>query len=119
MKENRKESERICFNCNQFLPASMNEATEFGICLMDEVFEPYIEELLENSNFASCQDLIDYKKFPGEREACEHFEESESIEIDDESPLGRVIDYQEEDQGNFVPGDVRKSTQKQVREVCP
>lgn len=91
MKENREGLERICFNCNQFLPASMNEATEFGICLMDEVFEPYIEELLENSNFASCQDLIDYKKFPGEREACENFEESESIEIDDESPLGREI----------------------------
>jgi hypothetical protein len=93
MKENKEELERVCFNCNQFFPASMNEATEFGMCLMDEVFEPYIEELLENSNFASCQDLIDCKKFPGEREACENFEESESIEIDDESPLGREINH--------------------------
>jgi hypothetical protein len=93
MKENKDESERICFNCDHFFPASMSEATEFGICLVDEAFEPYIEELLENSNLASCRDLIDRRKFPGEREACENFEEGESIEIDDESLLGREIDH--------------------------
>lgn len=69
----------------------MGEATEFGICLNDEEFEPFIEELLENSNYAPCQDLIDRKKFEGDREACEEFEEMESIEIDDNTPLGREL----------------------------
>lgn len=87
----KEELERICFNCNHFLPASMKEATEFGICLNDEAFEPFIEELLDNLNYASCQDLINRKKFSGEKEACADFEELESIEIDDNSPLGREL----------------------------
>jgi len=84
---NKEKLERICFNCNQFLPASMEEATEFGICLNDKDFEPFIEELLEKSNYSSCQVLINSKKFLGEQEACEDFEEIESIEIDDATPL--------------------------------
>jgi len=84
---NKEKLERICFNCNQFLPASMEEATEFGICLNDKDFEPFIEELLEKSNYSSCQELINSKKFLGEQEACEDFEEIESIEIDDATPL--------------------------------
>lgn len=83
--------ERICFNCTQFFPASMEESTEFGICLSDKAFEPFIDELLENSNYASCQDLIDWKKFSGEQEACADFEEIELVEIDDNSPLGHEL----------------------------
>jgi hypothetical protein len=87
----KEELEKVCWNCNHFFPATMGEATEFGICLNDEEFEPFIEELLENSNYAPCQDLIDRKKFEGDREACEEFEEMESIEIDDNTPLGREL----------------------------
>jgi len=84
----KEDLEAICFNCNQFLPISMDEPTEFGICLNDKVFEPFIDELLENPKTASCQDLITWKKFSGEKEACDNFEEVETIEIDDNSPLG-------------------------------
>ena len=42
--------ERICFNCNVFFPASMDENMEYGICLNDKEFEPFIDELLENFN---------------------------------------------------------------------
>jgi len=42
---------RKCSNCASFFPASMEDATEFGICLNDEEFEPFIEELLGNPNF--------------------------------------------------------------------
>jgi len=69
----------------------MEEATEVGICLSDKAFEPFIEQLLENSNYASCQHLINCKKFRGEQEACENFEEIESIEIDDKSLLGKEL----------------------------
>lgn len=84
--------EAICFNCNQFFPTSMDEPTEFGICLSDNAFEPFIDELLENPKTASCQELIHCKKFSGEQEACHDFEEiEEGIEIDENSPLGVAL----------------------------
>ncbi len=79
----KEQLERICFNCNYFFP-SRAEATEFGICLEDKDFEPYIDELLENMNFSCCQELIREKEFPGDKYACNQFEEVEIIEMDDE-----------------------------------
>lgn len=83
MNDEKEELERLCFNCSSFFPAS-NFLTEHGICLMDESFEPYIEELLEKSNYDCCRGLIDKSKFDGNRTACEDFEPLESVEIDDE-----------------------------------
>lgn len=60
----------------------------------DKEFEPFIEELLDNSNYACCQDLIDSKKFTGDREACPDFSEveiGESVEIDENSEFGREL----------------------------
>lgn len=89
----RKEEllEAICFNCNQFFPISMEEPTEFGICLNDKAFEPFIDELFENPKYASCQELINRKKFSGEQEACADFEEIEKVEIDETTPLGAEL----------------------------
>jgi len=86
-----EELERICLNCNYFFPASMKEVTEYGICLYDKAFEPFIDELLENYNYDSCKELIEEKKILGDTKACEHFEESEKFEIDDDSYLGREL----------------------------
>lgn len=91
MEEKEEELERICFNCSLFLPASENELTEFGICLNDLAFEPYIDELLGKDNYDCCKDLIELKKFPGDREACPDFDLGQRIEIDDDSELGRAI----------------------------
>jgi hypothetical protein len=82
MNDEKEELERGCINCNSFFPAS-NFLTEYGICLNDEVFEPYIEELFEKSNYDCCRGLIDKLKFDGNRTACEDFEHLESVEIDD------------------------------------
>lgn len=60
---NKEKLERICLNCSQFLPSSMEEATEFGICLGDQDFEPYIDGLLDGSDYSSCRQLIDSKQF--------------------------------------------------------
>ncbi|NOQ22067.1 MAG: hypothetical protein GQ565_05380 [Candidatus Aegiribacteria sp.] len=87
----KEELGRICFDCNQFFPACMGEATEFGVCLSDEAFESYIDELLEDRKTASCQKLVDRRKFSGEREACKEFEEVEEVEIDDNSPIGLAL----------------------------
>ena len=85
------ELEPICLNCSYFFPATMEEATEYGICLYDEAFEPFIDELMENYNYNSCKELIEEKKFLGDTEACEHFEEPEEFEIDDNSHLGKEL----------------------------
>jgi len=79
----------ICLNCSYFFPASMEDWTEYGICLNDEAFEPYLDELIEQNNYSSCQKLVEEKKIHGDTEACEHFEEPEQFEIDDNSHLGR------------------------------
>jgi len=69
-----EELERICMNCQSYYPDRLDEPTEFGICLNDIDFEPYIDELLEKQNFNCCKELIARKKFDGDREACEDFE---------------------------------------------
>ena len=91
LKMESEELEPICLNCNYFFPANMKEVTEYGICLYDKAFEPFIDELLENYNYDSCKELIEEKKIFGEAEACEHFEEPEEFEIDDDSYLGREL----------------------------
>ncbi len=85
------ELEPICLNCSYFFPTSMDEATDYGICLYDDAFEPYIEELLENYNYDSCKELIEEKKIHEGTEACEHFEEPIVVEIDDNTHLGRAL----------------------------
>lgn len=88
----KEELERICYNCERFFPAIREGPTEFGICLDDEEFDPFIEELLGNYNYACCQDLIDRRKFSGEREACCEFSEiKEFIEIDENTEFGSEL----------------------------
>jgi hypothetical protein len=92
VRKRPKEREKTCLDCGAYLPASEGELTEFGICIKDEVFEPIIEELLDGSSFDSCRALVEEKKFVGEdRSACPDFEQSEHIEIDDDSPLGQEL----------------------------
>ena len=91
MKEAKREMEKTCIDCAAYLVASSEEFTEYGICLNDEAFEPFIDDLIE-MRFASCRELVEQKKFVGDdRPACPDFEEAESIEIDDESPLGQEV----------------------------
>lgn len=81
----------VCIDCNAYLPVPPEEFTEFGICLNDEACEPFVEELLEGSIPGSCRELLEKKKFAGNRTACPDFQESEIIEIDDDSPLGKEL----------------------------
>jgi len=81
--------ERVCFNCNSFFP-DCDEMTEYGICLQDDAFEPFVDELFE-MDYSSCRELVEAKKFLGGRDACENFEELEIEEIDENSSLGKMI----------------------------
>lgn len=81
MEPQNEEIERICFNCNSFFPDTIGTFTEFGICLNDEEFEPFLDELLEDSNYDCCKELVERKKFVGDREACAQFSGAEMGEI--------------------------------------
>ena len=66
--------ERNCSNCNYFFPYLLHGPSEYGICLNDTVFDPYIEELLENENYDCCKELVETKKFNGNDHSCKDFE---------------------------------------------
>ncbi|MBL7112490.1 MAG: HEAT repeat domain-containing protein [Bacteroidales bacterium] len=74
--------ERNCSNCNYFFPFLLHGPSEYGICLNNTEFEPYIEELLENENYDCCKELIEEKKFDGNEHYCKDFEMVEIIETD-------------------------------------
>lgn len=82
------QSDRICIKCSSFFPDKVDSETEFGFCLADEAFQPFIDEIFSN-NLDCCKQLIHEKRFPGDNEACSDFKEAKSFEIDDE--LGEEI----------------------------
>jgi hypothetical protein len=81
------EQDRICFYCNYFVSDTEDFETGLGACLRDELFEPFIEDILEKSSFACCYDLYQEKRFDGGKAACLDFEEAEIIEISDEDDI--------------------------------
>jgi len=91
MKTDEEEMERICFNCGAFFPANFEITDEYGVCLNDPEFEPFVDDILKYQTYASCQELVDRKKFSGEREACSEFEPVENLDMDEDTPLGREL----------------------------
>lgn len=83
--------ERICANCNSFFPDTF-APTENGICLADEAFEPYLDELLDYGDFSGCQLLIEVKKFHQEREACSLYDEVQMVELPQDAALEELVD---------------------------
>ncbi len=69
------ELERICTNCHSFRPVSHGVGEEKGICLQDPGFDPYLDEIIEQDNFAGCHQLVREKMFSGERAACTLYDE--------------------------------------------
>ncbi len=90
MEKNKiEEIEKICHNCNSHFPTSRVFA-ETAICLNNPAFEPYIDELIENYNYACCQELIDKYQFPNEQEACPDFDPIEMSDIEDISEEKKI-----------------------------
>ena len=80
-----------CLDCSGYMPVSEGQPTEYGICLNDEAFEPFVDDLM-SMRFDGCRALVEEKKFVGgDQPACSEFDESEIMEIDDDSPLAENI----------------------------
>jgi len=90
-KTDYADMETICLNCGAFFPASFEMPDDFGICLNDPEFDPFLDDILDHEDFTSCKELVERKKFNGEREACTDFEPIERLEIENDSPLGRDL----------------------------
>ena len=91
---------QCCINCSQFFPVPLNELSEYGICLSDDIFEAYLEEIIENTPSERCLKLINQQKYHGDKDACDMFEEpeiigaAENFSIDE---LKRIIISNEDD----------------------
>jgi len=81
----------ICQNCSQFISDSEDLVAGLGICIMDNVFEQYIDAILENADFSDCYDIYIEKRYNGEKEACTHFEELDIIEISNDDEVYGVF----------------------------
>jgi hypothetical protein len=67
--------ERTCTNCHAFRPVSYEQDDEKGICLLDSIFQPYLDEIVERDSFESCRRLVQEKMFSGGQEACTLYDE--------------------------------------------
>ena len=91
-----EELERICCNCSNFFTDVNDFDGNFGVCIKDEAFEEYLDEIFENEDFSVCIDLYKEKRFDGERDVCSDYDEVEIIE-DEESENGSQMTDEELD----------------------
>ena len=91
-----EELERICCNCSNFFTDVNDLDGNFGVCIKDETFEEYLDEIFENADFSVCIDLYKEKRFDGERDVCSDYDEVEIIE-DEESENGSQMTEEELD----------------------
>ena len=84
--------DRICQNCSSFFQAS--EDIYLGVCLNDESFNPFAEEILENGDFSCCYEVYLQKRFDGGKEACDQYEEPDIVEIPEGEDIYAYITYE-------------------------
>ena len=93
----KEELERICYNCSYFFTDVNDLDGNFGVCIKDEAFEEYLDEIFENADFSVCIDIYKEKRFNGERDVCADYDEVEIIE-DEDSENGSKMTEEELDQ---------------------
>ncbi len=85
------EQDKICQNCSSFFQDSRDFNTDFGVCMNDEAFELFLDEIIGNDDFSKCHDMYRKKRFDGGKEACSQYEEPEIIEIPDDEDVNTYI----------------------------
>ena len=59
------EKDTICQNCNYFYSDLRDSESGLGVCLKDEAFAPFIDDIMVSSSLACCNDLYLEKRFDG------------------------------------------------------
>lgn len=80
-ESNNEEFCKICQNCGGFFQYDKDIYTSFGVCVNDAAFEPFIDKIIEESDFSCCPELYREKRYDGDREACDEFNEPEFLDI--------------------------------------
>ncbi|HZK61227.1 MAG TPA: hypothetical protein VFC41_04070, partial [Anaerovoracaceae bacterium] len=75
------ELDQICQNCGNFIQDCEDLRTDLGACILDDLFQPFLEEILENGDFSKCDEIYLKKRYDGKMLACSRYEELEIIEI--------------------------------------
>ncbi len=77
-------SDCTCSECHGVHP-SEPFASDFAICLQDPEFDPYIDEIIERQDFSRCQELVQRKRFPWDRTACDKFAPIDDLDEGEEA----------------------------------
>jgi hypothetical protein len=64
-----------------------------GVCSCDKAFEPFWDDIIEESDFSVCYELYLAKRFDGERGACDQFEEIEVLDLPEGVENENIITY--------------------------
>jgi hypothetical protein len=96
------EKDTICQDCNYFFSDLKCPELGLGVCLRDEAFDPFLDDIMVSSSFDCCYELYLEKRFNGEKAACLEYEEPEIIEVFDEHDaynylLNETLKYQKVD----------------------
>ncbi len=81
MEEKKMEGEKTCFHCNSFFPEM--GTSEYGACLEEKEFEPFVEEIMENGSFDCCWELYLEKRIPLDHPICSQFSPAQFYEVGD------------------------------------
>ncbi len=77
--------EAICQNCSFFFSDNGSSDWDHGVCMYDSTeFEPYIDDILEDSDFSTCAELYKLRRISGETKACDNYEQLEYVELDED-----------------------------------
>lgn len=97
------EKDTICQDCNYFFSDFRCSESGLGVCLRDEAFDPFLDDIMVSSGFDCCYELYLKKRFTGEKAACPEYEDPEIIEVSDEDDiynylLNETLKYQKVDE---------------------
>ncbi len=102
------EPENICLDCHAFRPVSFAAGKEMGICLLDPVFDPYLDEIIERDSFDGCGQLVQEKMFSSGQEACTLYDEIDYPE-DSLEPLDLMEEFDGVPTRQLQDNDVEKA----------
>lgn len=94
------ELDKICQNCSNFFQDIKDLNAGFGVCINDEEFEPFLDEVIDCADFSCCYELYQEKRSDGGREPCDQYEEPEMLEISEGEDFNVHIFVEEMKHGN-------------------
>lgn len=68
--------QKSCKTCNMFFSEEDDFNNNFGVCLNNVVFKPFINFIFETYNFSSCINIYNENRYNGVKKCCEKYIEN-------------------------------------------